>query len=655
MFYTRQYFKKVHKEIDFIFRNMLPESGMNVREEQVRLCHRMLDTLMDGKIALCDAGVGIGKTYAYLVACVMLKKYAVWGGGSRLCYNKAIVISTSSITLQKAITEENIPFLSRLLTRAGILKNPLAVMTRKGKEHFVCDIRLEQRLEAVKNKEKNPTQKKALLSLHQYYDLDDVQELSSFDRGHVCVPKFCPNNCPKKGNCRYQQYLDRAKNPEVFIQICNHNYLLADSLHRTKSYRPLLLDYGALIVDEAHKLPDAARDMYGRRISFEDVREICRLLEIEHRRQEAVSLRECFYNLLVLLKGREEEAETGEGEILSNYSISAIESVVVQLNQITGKLQGTVPRWTLNRLEEVKKILELFSKQDREFILYFQQDKDSLPVFCATNRNVPALLQESLWNQKVPAILTSGTLKAGNGFDRTRQITGLADIEDVQEYDAGSPFHYEENCLLYMPESLKQCPRGSKDEVIMLARHIQQLVSSTCGHTLVLFTSYSLMGNIYRILKEKLPFPLITVWRHSDKEITRFKNIGNAVLFAAGTCWEGVDFPGDMVSSLIIVKLPFAVPNPISEAEKEQFDTLDEYINSIIIPDMQKKLRQGFGRAIRTENDTCVVSILDYRAVKGGKYHQDVLKALPVCRMTNSLEEVENFIYRRKSVDYFLL
>ena len=88
----------------------------------------------------------------------------------------------------------------------------------------------------------------------------------------------------------------------------------------------------------------------------------------------------------------------------------------------------------------------------------------------------------------------------------------------------------------------------------------------------------------------------------------------NAVLFAAGSCWEGVDFPGDMVSSLIIVRLPFPVPDPISEAEREQYPTLQDYIREVIIPDMQVKLRQGFGRAIRTETDTCVVSILDYRA-----------------------------------------
>lgn len=184
---------------------------------------------------------------------------------------------------------------------------------------------------------------------------------------------------------------------------------------------------------------------------------------------------------------------------------------------------------------------------------------------------------------------------------------------------AESPFAYDENCLLYLPDTLKECQKGSRKEEEMIARQIRLLTRSTCGHTLVLFTSYALMGSVCRILREDMPFPMVEVWRHAQEEIAAFKTMENAVLFAVGSCWEGVDFPGDMVSSLIIVKLPFSVPNPISEAEKENYGTLREYIRAIALPDMQKKLRQGFGRAIRTEQDTCVVSILDHRAVPGGR------------------------------------
>ena len=161
------------------------------------------------------------------------------------------------------------------------------------------------------------------------------------------------------------------------------------------------------------------------------------------------------------------------------------------------------------------------------------------------------------------------------------------------------------------------------------------------------------MGNVHQLLRDQIPFPMLQVWRNSQEEIARFKKMENAVLFAAGSCWEGVDFPGDMVSSLIIVKLPFSVPDPIHEAQKEQYRSLESYIQTIVVPDMQKKLRQGFGRAIRTEQDTCVVSILDHRTAKKGRYRSDVLEALPKCQMAERIEEVENFIRSRKVERYY--
>ena len=174
-------------------------------------------------------------------------------------------------------------------------------------------------------------------------------------------------------------------------------------------------------------------------------------------------------------------------------------------------------------------------------------------------------------------------------------MTGLEKKSRVRECVAESPFCYRENCLLYIPENLKATLKGSREEAEQLAGQIRDLVCSTYGHTLVLFTSYTLMGSVYQILRDSLPFPMVEVWRHSQEEILRFKTMENGVLFAAGSCWEGVDFPGDMVSSLIIVKLPFAVPDPISEAEKETYDSLEAYIQSIIVPDMQKKLRRDLG------------------------------------------------------------
>ena len=123
-----------------IFRVLFPEQGLAVREEQIRLCHEMLDTLLGEQIALCDAGVGIGKTYAYLVACVLLRKYSMLTGRGNPLEQRPVVVSTSSIALQKAILTEYIPFLSRVLLEQGIIQSPLRAVVRKGKNTLFVTI-----------------------------------------------------------------------------------------------------------------------------------------------------------------------------------------------------------------------------------------------------------------------------------------------------------------------------------------------------------------------------------------------------------------------------------------------------------------------------------------------------------------------------------
>ena len=122
------------------------------------------------------------------------------------------------------------------------------------------------------------------------------------------------------------------------------------------------------------------------------------------------------------------------------------------------------------------------------------------------------------------------------------------------------------------PGEPKAHEKGNREEAEQIAGQIRDLVCSTYGHTLVLFTSYTLMGSVQQLLRDQIPFPMVQVWRNSQEEIARFKKMENAVLFAAGSCWEGVDFPGDMVSSLIIVKLPFSVPDPIMKPRGSSID-----------------------------------------------------------------------------------
>ena len=523
MYYTKEYLKRAHREIDTIFRVLFPEHGMAVREEQIMLCHEMLDNLLGRNIALCDAGVGIGKTYAYLVACVLMRKYSLLAEGCSPYEQRPIVISTSSITLQKAILTEYIPFLSRILQENGTIQAPIKAVIRKGKEHFVCDERLEQRIVAIEEKNKNALQKEALLSLKEHYDMDEVSNLSGFDRRMVSVPKFCSGDCPKRGSCRYQQYLERSRDHEMFIQICNHNYLLADGYHRLQDYRPLLKDYRALIVDEAHKLPDAAKQMFGKSLCYDDIREICFYLGKEYQGPEIRKLSGTIRMVLDII-GENHRTRYGikeEFHMTEECAMYLCEGIQT-MNKIIEKLEKKIPKWIRNKLEETRSVLEYFFHQDKKYVLHLKQDHDHRIILCASSRRIPQYLDQMLWSRGMGAILTSGTLKTGQGFSHIRKMTGLQRVRRVREYVADSPFEYQKNCLLYLPKNLKKSRRGSQEEAEMIAGHIHSLICSTYGHTLVLFTSYHLMGNVYQMLRDEIPFPMIEVWRHSPEGSVKY-------------------------------------------------------------------------------------------------------------------------------------
>ena len=136
--------------------------------------------------------------------------------------------------------------------------------------------------------------------------------------------------------------------------------------------------------------------------------------------------------------------------------------------------------------------------------------------------------------------------------------------------------------------------------------------------------------------------------------IEQFKESGNGILLASGALWEGIDIPGDTLSMLIIVKLPFAVPDPIGDYERSLCGDMTTYKARAIVPDMLVKLKQGYGRLIRSEFDTGVCAILDSRANRRGAYRQRVLSALPECNITSNYKAVRDFYLDKKPAAYFI-
>ncbi|MED9884185.1 ATP-dependent DNA helicase [Gemmiger sp.] len=628
-----------HRMAEKICRDILPRHGMAVREEQIALCHEVLDTLYNKEISLCEAGVGTGKTLAYLVGCIL------WQMNRPEQMKLPIVISTSSVALQDAILTEYLPDLSAILLDEGIITAPITAVVRKGKERFVCDARLAERASLVQ-----PSRERETNSLNiaaHILDMDHIPELSRYDRCRISVPRSCPRDCFMRLDCRYQQYLRDSMKPD--IQICNHNYLLADAAHRMENQPLLLRSYQALVVDEAHKLPDAARQMYTEKLSEADMDDLCLQLQQAHYLHLEQRLRSTFLAFSIscgqnLSRLRRKDSVSFT---LTPFRREALADCIAIL-QYAGAILG-MPRYLRHRLGEAESFFRLFLLEVPTRILYIDYDADGKPTFCAASSRVPQLLRSALWNTREPAILTSGTLAAAGDFSHTEQLLGLTTYRPLRHFRADSPFNYKEKCLLYLPPRIM-----ARVDNRRMAEEIVQLVDACHGHALVLFTSYRQMAEVRALTDGQWLYPTYQAWRNGGKIIRQFKQSSNGVLFAAGSCWEGIDFPGDMVSLLIIAKLPFPIPDPVSDYERRQYPNLRDYINAEIIPEMQKKLRQGFGRAIRTEQDSCVVAILDERAGIGGRYHDAALAALPICPTTEKIEDVQQFIREQKRPDYFL-
>ena len=458
--------ERAYAEVERIFRVILPESGLTVREEQITLCHSMLDSLLHNTISLCDAGVGIGKTYAYLVACILARKYSIQ-------LSRPLVISTSSVALQEAILGEYLPFLSKVLLSNSVIDELLTAYLRKGKERFVCDERLSQRLKAVVGTKKNAKQLAALRSLMLRYDLDTVTGLSEFDRRQVCVPKACPKSCARKDTCRYHVYLHQAQSGPDMIQICNHNYLLADAEHRRQGFHPLLKGYGILVVDEAHKLWDAACQMYGEILSSQDFEELSNLLEKEKCSQVVYTLREKSAHFAAAFR----QVETREDErcrlplILTSIRSKVLMNCENSFSQIKRTLPEKAPRWLVHRLEKMERTTRLFREQDSKYIRYLKYDRDGTPFLCAVNKDIPKQLRRALWEQRIPVILTSGTLKAGNDFHPVMEKTGLDSLPNVRTYgDDRNPLIEKSQFILSLFEQLAGAEGISAKEKSILDR-----------------------------------------------------------------------------------------------------------------------------------------------------------------------------------------
>lgn len=640
--FTRE---NAHAEIDYIFKVLLPQAGMAERPEQIKLSHLMFDAMLDHRIALCDAGTGIGKTYAYLVAGIVFSRFRA---RNDYCF-LPVVISTSSIALQKAVLQEYLPFLSKVLMEAGMINQPICGALRKGKSHYVCDDRLEHRLHQLEQAKISNRRQRPLRRLEQDIDLDNSPKLSSFDRDNVCVPKACV--CPRP-TCKYRAYLKEAGEKKYLFQICNHNLLLADGIHRVSGMRPILPDNCTLVLDESHKLVEAARQMFGLSLTVEGLTALFDELNREGQQEFCHFLKYALRRLLPMLE------EVPEGREMELYVRELILPYHLLYEFKENRAMSVSPSLLARICKTVSAMSALMDyEQEDEMVCYPDEDGSGGTALWATPYHMDKALDQILWQQFKGVVLTSGTLAVGTDFSRFQEDVGLSTNGRVVESVFPSPFDYQRNCLLYLPRHPAEIifdENANQDRYYnVLAKQIAALLDASCGHALVLCTSYTMMEAIEaRLKREQFVYPIYTMRKHS-LVLEEFRKHPGAVLLATGSAWEGMDFPGDQVSMLIIPKLPFAVRNALGERRRKEYSTLSEYIYDVVVPEMQIKLRQGFGRAIRTETDTCAVAVLDERCKPGERYHRAILGALPKLPVTSDLGDVAEFYLDHKPTRYF--
>lgn len=657
-FYNITYPTNGEELIEYIFTKIFKGYGFMVRAGQVELSKHIYRAMRDNRISLSDVAVGLGKTHAYLVAGIVYHIIDKTISDNNSKSSQTIVISTSSKRLQQEIVKEYLPQISKMLLDNGIIDKKIRAVIRKGKENYICDIRLSNYVNNLKNK--NPKEYNMLLDI-MYSDIVDLSNatIRNYDIERIkVIPKHCLT-CPRDTNCRYRRMLKLLNSNTYLFQVTNHHYLIADAKKRSAGYKPLLNDYKAIIYDEAHKVADAFISMVSVKLIKADTLDI--LKSINNKQSNRVSSKKINKHIK---------------EILSlTRDIFNIATTNIIIDDDINRYSISHPRELRNKLydlkEQIKQIIIRLDDRKRKAQIEFEKLGDSLEIMlgesvlwvenpykdkvsiCAIPSNIDKVISNTLLNIKSPIAMTSGTIAINGDFEYIKRTLGLANNTRIDEIYKESPFDYYNNTILYQETQIPYPDNKDKEYIIKLTIRIEELIKASYGHALILCTSYEVMRKIYGILKNKaINYPIFQLSRGNGMAINEYRKSKNGVLLGCGAIWEGLNFAGDILSHLIIVKLPFQVPDPITENLRKQFEIEADFRREILIPRMITKLRQGYGRAIRSNTDTAVISILDIRA--NGRYKKAVIDALPKCRVTNKIEDIRKFIQEKKAPGYFL-
>ena len=635
------------------------------RPQQVTMAKEVAKAFEDKKNLCVEAPTGVGKTFAYLIPAYY---YSIDMG-------KPVVISTHTINLQEQIVDRDLPLLEKLLQKK------IYYALAKGRSNYLCLRRLSQI--ADMNEELLPGGKKLLGEMGVL--IDWVNKTDSGDRAELqgdlssklwelvqCERGNClGGNCPFNKKCFLNRAKRNCKNAEIII--ANHAFFFSALAMQAEVggsdvSNSLLPEYCAVIMDEGHTLEDTAAEHLGLRADTWSMRRILNRLYSEKyhsgllrsdscasARKPIADLRRMLDLFIPKLIEWMEQQNVSQGVLrytcpghIENYLDEYCHNLECELDRQTEQFKDNKNDDVVKELKALKQSLHeqnrtlnvFFQMKYKAYVYWFEisgREHKEL-IFNCLPVDVAPILKQKLFDAEIPipVIITSATL-AVNG--NIRFFTRRIGCPEARTMMLDSPFHYEDQVTVYIPENMPDPRDDAYQEE--LEKYIKIFIAKTGGCAFVLFTSYYAMHLTAEHLEMFFAEKKIELLMQGEGYLPRrmlelFREREHAVIFGTSSFWTGVDVPGKALSNVIITKLPFAVPSyPLVAARGELItarggSSFAEYS----LPDAVLKFRQGFGRLIRTSQDRGIVVVLDGR-IRTKRYGKTFLNSIPKCNMKN--------------------